>query len=52
MPDDEWLGELSGKVRGDQGLLNKLALDWCRRMRIPHREGRGGPTRRSKPVQP
>jgi hypothetical protein len=33
-----WLGELSGTVRGRGGAANKLALLWCRVLRIAHRE--------------
>jgi hypothetical protein len=35
---DVWLRELSGTVRGRGGAANKLALLWCRALRIPHRE--------------
>ena len=36
--DSFWLAELSGQVRGQGGLLNKLSLAWCRLTRIPCRE--------------
>jgi GT2 family glycosyltransferase len=38
VPDREWLRQLSGQVRGRGGLANRLALLWCRVLRIPHRE--------------
>jgi GT2 family glycosyltransferase len=38
VPAREWLCELSGKVRGRAGLVNKLALLWCRMLAIPCRE--------------
>lgn len=34
----KWLGELSGQVRCKGGMLNALALGWCRLLRIPCRE--------------
>ena len=38
IPDETWLRELSGMIRGQGGLLNKLSLVWCRMLNIPCRE--------------
>ncbi len=38
IPDEAWLSELSGQVRGARGWLNKLSLAWCKANGIPCRE--------------
>ncbi|MCH7472774.1 glycosyltransferase [bacterium] len=40
VPDEQWLCELSGQLRGKGRLLNRLALHWCRLNNIPCREHR------------
>ncbi|MBN2080808.1 glycosyltransferase [bacterium] len=42
VPDGRWLNELSGQVHGQGGALNRLALNWCRMLGIPHRELHSG----------
>lgn len=37
-PDAQWLGQLSGQLRGAGGLLNALSLAWCRTFGIACRE--------------
>jgi GT2 family glycosyltransferase len=38
VPDEAWLAQLSGQVRGRGGLLNWLGLAWCRLLGVPCRE--------------